>query len=257
MIVGLNSVFSGSAGILPALLARTMGKLPQVDSSRLHHTCRREGMALKMAHILVVEDEQDVCEVVVAALKAEGHDVTATGDGIAAIVLLKDVLRDRQPFSLVICDIRLPSLSGLSVCDLVRLDPRLAGVPFLFLSGLGATEQRLAGLSRGANDYLAKPFALDELIARVNWLLQNSSSGSADGTEAPNPLEQKTLDALLRDVVHNARDGTLHFLLQDGSRGQIAFREGKAAAVVGDGVAPLEEQLRRLFSGEVKMFHFA
>jgi DNA-binding response OmpR family regulator len=210
-----------------------------------------------MAHVLVVEDEQDVCEVVVAALKAEGHDVTATGDGIAAIVLLKDALRDRQPFSLVICDIRLPSLSGLSVCDFVRLDPRLAGVPFLFLSGLGATEQRLAGLSRGANDYLAKPFLLGELIARVNWLLQKPSSGSADSAEAPNPLEQQTFDALLRDIVHNARHGTLHFLLQDGSRGQIAFREGKAAAVVGDGVAPLEEQLRRLFSGEVKMFHFA
>ncbi len=210
-----------------------------------------------MAHILVVEDEHDVREVVVEALEAGGHDVTATGDGIAAIVLLKDAFRDKRPFSLVICDIHLPSLSGLSVCDFVRLDPRLAAVPFLFLSGLSETEQRLAGLSRGANDYLAKPFLLDELIARVNWLLQNPASGSTDSAEAPNPLEQQTFDALLRDIVHQARNGTLHFLLQDGSRGQIAFREGKAAAVVGDGVSPLEEQLRRLFSGQAKMFHFA
>ncbi len=108
-----------------------------------------------MAHVLVVEDEQDVCEVVVAALKAEGHDVTATGDGIAAIALLKNALQSHRPFSLVICNIQLPGLSGLSVCDLVRLDPQLAAVPLLFLSSFGETEQRLAALLRGANDYLA------------------------------------------------------------------------------------------------------
>jgi DNA-binding response OmpR family regulator len=210
-----------------------------------------------MARILVVEDEPDVREVVVEALEVEGHEVTATDDGIAAIALLKNALQSHRPFSLVICNIQLPGLSGLSVCDLMRLDPQLAAVPLLFLSSFGETEQRLAALSRGANDYLAKPFLLGELIARVNWLLQKPSSGSADSAEAPNPLEQQTFDALLRDIVHNARHGMLHFLLQDGSRGQIAFREGKAAAVVGDGVAPLEEQLRRLFSGEVKMFHFA
>ncbi len=210
-----------------------------------------------MAHILVVEDEHDVCEIIVETLKAKGHEVTATGDGIAAIVLLKDAFQSNRPFSLVICDIQLPSLSGLAVCDFVRLDLRLAAVPFLFLSGLGETEQRLVGLSHGANDYLAKPFLLDELMARVNWLLQHPSSESADGVDVPNPLEQQTFDALLRDIVYNARNGTLHFLLQDGSRGQIAFREGKAAAVVGDGVSPLEEQLRRLFSGQAKMFHFA
>lgn len=210
-----------------------------------------------MAHVLVVEDDHDLCEVIVEALKAEGHAVTATGDGIAAIVLLKDAFRDKRPCSLVICDIQLPSLSGLVVCDFVRLDPRLAAVPFLFLSGLGETEQRLAGIARGADDYLAKPFLLDELMARVNWLLQRSPSADTDGKDAPNPLQQQTLDDLLRDIVHNARNGTLHFLLQDGSRGQIAFREGKCAAVVGDGVSPLAEQLQRLFGGQAKMFHFA
>ncbi|MCS7078508.1 MAG: response regulator [Chloracidobacterium sp.] len=210
-----------------------------------------------MAHILLVEDETDLSDVIVDALKAEGHTTVAVSDGIEAMVQLKAGVREGQPFALIICDIKLPGLSGLSVCDLVRLDPHLAHIPFLFLSGLGDTEQRLDGLARGADDYLAKPFLLNELIERVTWLLNRPATRQADTVSAPNPLEQRTFDDLLRDIVHNTRNGTLHFLLDDGSRGQIAFREGKAVIVVGDGAASPEDQLHRLFAGQVKLFHFA
>lgn len=210
-----------------------------------------------MAHILVVEDEADLRELILDALIAEGHTAVAVADGIAAMVQLRETSKAAPPFALVICDIRLPGLSGLSICDFVRLDPHLAHIPFLFLSGLGDTEQRLAGIARGADDYLAKPFSLNELIERVNWFLSRPTVEPTNATDAPNPLEQQTFDDLLRDIVHNARNGTLHFLLTDGSRGQIAFREGRAAAVVGDPGATLEDQLRRLFTGQVKLFHFA
>ncbi len=210
-----------------------------------------------MAHILVVEDDADLRELILEALGANGHTVAVAADGIEALARLREVARGAPPFALVICDVRLPGLSGLSVCDFVRLAPDLTHTPFLFLSGLGDTEHRLAGMACGANDYLAKPFALRELLERVEWLLSHAAASPPDAAAAPNPLEQQTLNDLLRDIVDKARDGTLYFLLADGSRGQIAFRAGKAAAVTGDGAAPIEDQLRRLFTGQAKLFHFA
>ncbi|MFQ3582054.1 MAG: response regulator transcription factor [Chloracidobacterium sp.] len=208
-----------------------------------------------MAHILIVEDEAALRDFIREALMEQGHTTVAVSDGIEAMVRLRDAELS-QPFQLIICDINLPGLPGWSVCDLVRLDPRLAHIPFLFLSGLGEIEQRLDGIARGANDYLAKPFSLNELLERITWLLSQAAQAS-DIEVAPNPLEQQTLTDLLRDIVHNARNGTLHFLLGDGSQGHIAFREGKSAVVVGDGSAPLEDQLRRLFTGHARSFHFA
>ncbi|MGQ9897522.1 MAG: response regulator transcription factor [Acidobacteriota bacterium] len=215
-----------------------------------------------MAHILVVEDENSLRDVIIETLTSAGHTVTATGDGIEAMVKVTEASRNSQPFSLVICDIQLPGVSGLSVCDFVRLDPKQSLTPFLFLSGLGETEERLAGLARGADDYLGKPFLLAELVARINRLLQRTPSEPltelpTDAEDTLNPLEQQTLGDLLRDIVQNRRDGTLHFLLHDGSHGQLAFREGKCAAVVGDGTVSPEEQVRCLFSGQVQMIHFA
>ncbi|OYT71587.1 MAG: hypothetical protein CFK52_07530 [Chloracidobacterium sp. CP2_5A] len=210
-----------------------------------------------MAHILVVEDEAALRDLIVDALETEGHTTVATADGIEAMARLKEVSKGAPAFALVICDIKLPGLSGFSVCDFVRLDPNMARAPFLFLSGLGDTEQRLAGIARGADDYLAKPFSLNELLERVNWLLSQPSADLPAAAGAPNPLEQQTFDDLLRDIVHNARDGTLHFLLDDGSSGRIAFRGGQATVVVSDCKGSLEDQLRRLFGGQVKLFHFA
>ncbi len=211
-----------------------------------------------MAHILVVEDEADLRDLIRDVLQADGHTVMTAADGLEALVYLRHTLDGTSPFALVICDIRLPEMSGLSVCDFVRLTPNLAHIPFLFLSALGDVEQRLAGMACGADDYLAKPFLLNELLERVNWLLHRPAPELADDfVTPPNPLEQKTLDDLLRDIVYHARSGTLHFLLNDGSRGQIAFREGRAATVVGNGVVSLEDQLRRLFTGQAKLFYFA
>ncbi|MBC8011333.1 MAG: response regulator transcription factor [Burkholderiales bacterium] len=113
--------------------------------------------------ILVVEDERALSRHVVAALRREGHDVRASHDGEQAV---RDALAETH--DLIVLDLNLPSLDGLGV--LARL--RAAGCPsrVLILTSRHEVEDRVAGLRAGADDYLAKPFAVEELVARVHAL---------------------------------------------------------------------------------------
>ena len=118
--------------------------------------------------ILVVEDEASIAAAIRSVLEADGHAVDVVDDG-------RDVQAwaEAYPYDLVILDIVLPGVDGLELC--ARL--RAAGVaaPILMLTALDAVEDRVAGLDRGADDYLAKPFAMAELEARVRALLRRRS----------------------------------------------------------------------------------
>jgi len=110
--------------------------------------------------ILVVEDEEHIAEGLALNLEAEGYDVIVAGDGHAAL----DYWRDGQ-VDLIILDIMLPGKNGLDVCRTIRQE---AGrVPILFLTARGRDEDRVAGLLAGGDDYLSKPFNLQELLLRV------------------------------------------------------------------------------------------
>lgn len=113
--------------------------------------------------ILVVEDELALSRHVVAALRRERHEVRATHDGAEAVAL---VLAERP--DLVVLDLNLPSLDGLRV--LARLREAKCFARVLIITARGDIEDRVAGLNAGADDYLAKPFALEELVARVQAL---------------------------------------------------------------------------------------
>lgn len=117
-------------------------------------------------HILVVEDEQHLAEGIKFNLEAEGYRVTAVGDGPAALKLI-----DEQPrgVDLVVLDLMLPGMSGYAVCESLRE----AGneVPVLMLSARTLSEDRIRGFDVGADQYLQKPFELDELLAMVRNLL--------------------------------------------------------------------------------------
>lgn len=118
-----------------------------------------------MSKICLVEDEKSISELVQLNLELEGYDVTVFGNGQTA----KNALTDPDVYDLIILDVMLPGVSGIDVCQHIRT---LSQVPVLFLSAKGTTVDRIAGLKAGGNDYLPKPFDLEELLLRVAVLAQ-------------------------------------------------------------------------------------
>lgn len=117
-------------------------------------------------HILVVEDEHHLAVGIKFNLEAEGYDVTVADDGRLA---LKIISESPNQFDLVILDVMLPGMSGYTLCETLRTDGFT--VPILILSARTLTEDKTRGFDAGANQYLVKPFELDELLARVKNLL--------------------------------------------------------------------------------------
>jgi len=122
---------------------------------------------MTISRILVVEDDARLAATLERVLVAEGHGVEVVGDGMQALRRARE-----QPFDVVVLDIMLPSLDGVVVCR--RLRAASATLPILLLTALGGTEERVKGLDAGADDYLVKPFAYEELLARVRALLRRS-----------------------------------------------------------------------------------
>jgi two-component system alkaline phosphatase synthesis response regulator PhoP len=128
--------------------------------------------------ILIVEDDLHIAEGIQLNLSLQGYDVTIATDGVAGLNQWKELSPD-----LVILDIMLPGIDGLSILQSIRLeDERL---PILILSAKGDPAYRIKGLSLGVDDYLAKPFNLEELLLRVERLLKRGGWAQENGT--PNP----------------------------------------------------------------------
>lgn len=116
------------------------------------------------ASILLVEDEENLRDTLRLNLELEGYEVTVSGDGADAL----QKVRERH-FDLVVLDIMLPEIDGIAVCETIRL--RDGDLPILMLSARSASGDRVLGLRTGADDYLTKPFHLEELLLRVEKLI--------------------------------------------------------------------------------------
>jgi two-component system, OmpR family, response regulator MprA len=125
--------------------------------------------------ILVVDDERAVRESLRRALELEGYEIELAGDGGEALSTLED---DEQPDA-VILDVLMPGVDGLEVCRRMRASGN--AVPVLMLTARDEVENRVAGLDAGADDYVTKPFALEELLARVRALLRRTGTGEGGG----------------------------------------------------------------------------
>jgi two-component system OmpR family response regulator len=124
-------------------------------------------------HILVVEDEEHLATGIKYNLRAEGYRVTTVGDGPTALKFIED---DPESIDLVVLDLMLPGMSGYAVCEALRAVDR--DLPVLILSARTLAEDRTRGFDVGANQYLTKPFDLDEFLSRVKNLLTFHSRGT-------------------------------------------------------------------------------
>ncbi len=123
--------------------------------------------------ILVVEDDPSVRDALARALGFEGYDVRTARDGGVALAMLAE-----DPVDLVILDVMMPHVDGLEACRRIRA--KGDRVPILMLTAKAAVGDRVEGLDAGADDYVTKPFALDELLARIRALLRRSSGDIGD-----------------------------------------------------------------------------
>ena len=158
--------------------------------------------------ILVVDDEPAVRDALERALRLEGHDVLLAADGQEALGTL-DV---RAPDAVVL-DVLMPRVDGLELCR--RMRRRGDRTPVLMLTARDTVSDRVAGLDAGADDYLIKPFALEELLARVRALLRRAGTSELDG---PLRFADLTLDPLAHEVKRGERPIDLtrtEFLLLD------------------------------------------
>src|ERR1051326_7650121 len=121
----------------------------------------------KKASILLVEDEQNLHEALKLNLELEGYEVSSAYDGAAALKAIQ-----AEYFDLLILDVMLPEIDGINITETVRLQN--IDVPILILSAKNASADRVLGLKKGADDYLTKPFNLEELLLRIQKLIQKN-----------------------------------------------------------------------------------
>jgi two-component system response regulator MprA len=131
---------------------------------------------MDLMRILVVEDDAAVRDSLGRTLRFEGYQVDTAGDGLTAI----GVVRDGEPDA-VILDVSMPRMDGLEACRRLRADGVV--VPVLMLTARDSVGDRVAGLDAGADDYLVKPFALQELLARIRALLRRSALTTTAGED--------------------------------------------------------------------------
>ncbi len=144
-------------------------------------------------HILVVEDEQRLAQLLRRVLTEERHSVDLAYDGKSGLDLAEN-----DTYDAVILDVMLPGMDGIAVCRQMREDRIMT--PVLMLTARGAVEDRVRGLNVGADDYLTKPFAMEELLARVNALLRRRNR-PFENTSTQLHVADVTLDL----IAHEAR----------------------------------------------------
>jgi two-component system OmpR family response regulator len=144
--------------------------------------------------VLVVDDDEAITDLVAMALRYEGFEIAAVHSGQAALTRVA-----LDPPDLLVLDVMLPDIDGFTVCE--RLRHAGHGIPTLFLTARDTTEDKVHGLTLGGDDYVTKPFAVSELVARVRAVLRRAGT-AAPGDDGPAPLRfaDLELDPRTRDV---------------------------------------------------------
>lgn len=186
--------------------------------------------------ILLVEDEENIRDVVKLNLEMEEYEVVATGNGKDALKYTKE-----QHFDLLILDVMLPEIDGYQICEQVRLTNR--DVPIIILTAKDAAQDRITGLKKGADDYLTKPFNLEELLLRVQNLIKRTSKNPDNSLEeysfSGNTVNFATYEAAGNpgEFTLTKKEAMLLKLLVD-RRGEVVSRQQILQSVWGYDVYP-------------------
>ena len=178
-----------------------------------------------MTRIFVVEDDRDIAELILHYLEKAGWQPQRFASGTAALAAAR-----QQPPECLILDLMLPGMDGLEVCRALRADATTAMVPIIMLTARGEETDRIVGLEIGADDYLAKPFSPNELVARVRALLRRvNRTPAAGGTliqfrDLTMDLSRHTVEDAGREVKLTAKEFMLlQYFLEH--RGRVLSRD--------------------------------
>lgn len=193
----------------------------------------------KRTSILLVEDEENLHEALKLNLELEGYEVTSAFDGAAALKAVEN-----EYFDLIILDVMLPEMDGISVTETVRISNN--EVPILILSAKNSSADRVLGLKKGADDYLTKPFNLEELLLRVHKLinknkkLQDKSSIGDIYTFGNNTIDFKAQEAssFNNAKIQLSKKETMLLKLLIENKNEVVPREKILQAVWGYNVYP-------------------
>ena len=143
-----------------------------------------------MQHILIVEDDLDIQDLLRNFLQEVGYEITIASDGMEAIALFSSA-----HFDLILLDIMLPKIDGFTVCELIR---KQSQVPIIMLTALNGEEEQIRGLDLQVDDYITKPFKLNELLSRIKAILRRSLQFSkADTILEANGIRVDTAERLV------------------------------------------------------------
>ena len=150
-----------------------------------------------MKRILIIEDDRQVRGNLAFVLKREGFDVSEAGDGIAGLAAARS-----DPPDLILCDIAMPGRDGLDVLRALRADPAVTAIPFIFITARATQADLRAGMNLGADDYLPKPFTIEDLLAAIAARLARAGQTAPRGGANPKRLEKLGLTAREAEVLH-------------------------------------------------------
>src|SRR5688572_6384281 len=152
-------------------------------------------------HILVAEDDHDIAELISHYLKKAGWTAHVAPAGDQALAYIRN-----HPVDVVILDLMLPGMSGLDVCQALRADEATAGVPVIMLTARAEEGDRVRGLELGADDYVAKPFSPNELVARVRAVTRRSRRSETASADAVLRLGPIAVDLAKHTVTTDGRE---------------------------------------------------
>ena len=180
----------------------------------------------RVYRILVVDDESDVTELLEYKLEQEGYRVATLNDPLAFVAKVREFEPD-----LMLLDIMMPELSGIQLCRIIRADSAMKETPVIFLSARSEVEDRIKGLEAGAEDYISKPFNINELLLRISKMLKRSGAPSEPagqsrieiaGVVIDEDLHQLTVDG--KNVLLTATEFRLLKLLME-RKGRVQTRD--------------------------------
>ncbi len=152
----------------------------------------------KNSTILIIDDEPALLMGLAARIKRQGYQVVTAADGSEGLLKARETLPD-----LILSDVMMPPPNGFELRKLMEQDPRLASIPFIFLTARSGVEDRVNGIRDGADDYITKPFVTEELFARIEAVLRRVNTARERGRAEVRASAQQDMEQLKREILQN------------------------------------------------------